>query len=93
MAAQALGATVVAMEHFDAEQYLALIDRYRVTVSQVVPTMFVRLLKLDPSEVRAKYDVSSLQLCDPRCGAVSRADQEADDRLVRAGAARVLRGH
>ena len=60
MAAQALGATVVAMEHFDAEQYLALIDRYRVTVTQVVPTMFIRLLKLDP-EVRAKYDVSSLR--------------------------------
>ena len=59
MAVQVLGATVVAMEHFDAEQYLTLIDRYRVTVSQVVPTMFVRLLKLDPA-VRAKYDVSSL---------------------------------
>ena len=60
MAAQELGATVVAMEHFDAEQYLALIDRYHVTVTQVVPTMFIRLLKLDP-EVRAKYDVSSLR--------------------------------
>jgi acyl-CoA synthetase (AMP-forming)/AMP-acid ligase II len=60
MAAQVLGATVVAMEHFDAEQYLALIDRYRVTVTQVVPTMFIRLLKLDP-DIRAKYDVSSLR--------------------------------
>lgn len=60
MAAQVLGATVVAMEHFDAEQYLALIDQYLVTVTQVVPTMFIRLLKLD-SEVRAKYDVSSLR--------------------------------
>jgi long-chain acyl-CoA synthetase len=61
MAAQALGATVVAMEHFDAEQYLALVDRYDVTHSQVVPTMFVRMLKLDP-EVRATYDVSSLKV-------------------------------
>jgi long-chain acyl-CoA synthetase len=60
MAAQTLGATVVAMEHFDAEQYLALIERYHATVTQVVPTMFVRLLKLDP-EVRAKYDVSSMR--------------------------------
>ena len=60
MAAQVLGATVVAMEHFDAEQYLALIDRYRATVTQVVPTMFVRLLKLDPA-VRGSYDVSSLR--------------------------------
>jgi long-chain acyl-CoA synthetase len=60
MAAQTLGATVVAMEHFDAEQYLALVDTYRATVTQVVPTMFVRLLKLDP-QVRGAYDVSSLR--------------------------------
>ncbi|HEY3485750.1 MAG TPA: acyl-CoA synthetase [Ilumatobacteraceae bacterium] len=61
MSAHGLGATVVAMEHFDAEQYLALVDRYQVTHSQVVPTMFVRMLKLDP-DVRAKYDVSSLKV-------------------------------
>ena len=60
LAAQATGCTVVAMEHFDAEQYLALIQQYRTTVSQVVPTMFVRMLKL-PADVRAKYDVSSMQ--------------------------------
>ncbi|MFM2071209.1 MAG: hypothetical protein RLZZ623_1472 [Actinomycetota bacterium] len=59
--AQALGCTVVAMEHFDAEQYLALVQTHRVTVSQVVPTMFVRMLKL-PDDVRAAYDVSSLRL-------------------------------
>jgi acyl-CoA synthetase (AMP-forming)/AMP-acid ligase II len=60
MSAQALGATVVAMEHFDPEQYLALVERHRATTSQVVPTMFVRMLKL-PDDVRAKYDVSSMQ--------------------------------
>ena len=60
MGAQALGATVVAMEHFDAEWYLQLIDQYHVTTTQVVPTMFVRLLKLDP-DVCARYDVSSLR--------------------------------
>jgi acyl-CoA synthetase (AMP-forming)/AMP-acid ligase II len=60
MAAQTLGATVVAMEHFDAEQYLSLIERYHATVTQAVPTMFVRLLKLDP-EVRNAYDVSSMR--------------------------------
>jgi long-chain acyl-CoA synthetase len=60
MAAQGLGATVVVMEHFDAEQYLQLVQRHQVTTSQVVPTMFVRLLKLDP-DVRAAYDVSSLR--------------------------------
>ena len=40
------------MEHFDPERYLAAIERYRVTHTQVVPTMFVRMLKL-PDEVRA----------------------------------------
>ena len=38
----------------------ALIDRYRVTHAQFVPTMFVRMLKL-PEEVRASYDMSSLR--------------------------------
>jgi len=60
IAAHQLGATVVAMEHFDPEEYLAAIQRFGATHSQVVPTMFVRLLKL-PAEVRARYDVSSLQ--------------------------------
>ena len=32
----------------------------QVTHTQLVPTMFVRMLKLDP-EVRAKYDVSTLE--------------------------------
>jgi long-chain acyl-CoA synthetase len=60
MAAQQMGCTVIAMEHFDPEQYLSLVQRYRATVSQVVPTMFVRMLKL-PAETRAAYDVSSLE--------------------------------
>jgi acyl-CoA synthetase (AMP-forming)/AMP-acid ligase II len=60
MAQHALGATIVAMENFDAERYLQLVDQYAITHSQVVPTMFVRMLKLD-SDTRAKYDVSSLE--------------------------------
>jgi long-chain acyl-CoA synthetase len=55
-----MGGTVIAMEHFDADQCLALIQKYKVTHGQFVPTMFVRMLKLDEA-VRAKYDVSSLQ--------------------------------
>jgi long-chain acyl-CoA synthetase len=55
-----MGGTAVVMEHFDAEQCLALIQRYKVTHAQFVPTMFVRMLKL-PDEVRARYDVSSLR--------------------------------
>ena len=56
-----LGATAIVMEHFDAAQYLELVGRYRVTHSQVVPTMFSRLLKL-PEEVRKAADVSSLEV-------------------------------
>jgi acyl-CoA synthetase (AMP-forming)/AMP-acid ligase II len=55
-----LGGTVVLMEKFDAEQFLALVARESVTHTQVVPTMLVRLMKLAP-EVRERYDLSSLQ--------------------------------
>jgi long-chain acyl-CoA synthetase len=60
LGAQGSGATTVVMEHFDAEQFLVMVDRYAITHTQVVPTMFVRMLKL-PDEVRTAYDVSSLQ--------------------------------
>jgi acyl-CoA synthetase (AMP-forming)/AMP-acid ligase II len=55
-----LGATVVVMEHFDAEQWLQLVERHRVTNCQMVPTMFSRLLRL-PEEIRRSYDLSSLE--------------------------------
>ena len=45
---------------FDAEQFLKLVENHKVTQSQLVPTMFVRMLKL-PDEVRTRYDVSSLK--------------------------------
>lgn len=54
-----LGATSVIMEQFDAQTFLQLIEKYRVTHSQLVPTMFVRMLKLD-AEVRQRYDLSTL---------------------------------
>jgi len=57
---QALGGTVILMEKFDPEATLAAIDRHQVTITQMVPTMFVRLLQL-PDEVKARYDHSSLQ--------------------------------
>ena len=53
-----LGGTVVVMDHFEPEQALAAIERYRVTDSQWVPTHFVRMLKLPP-EVRTRYDLGS----------------------------------
>ncbi|OLT26921.1 acyl-CoA synthetase [Actinomadura sp. CNU-125] len=57
---QRFGATVVVMEKFDPEQALAAVEKYGVTHSQWVPTMFIRMLKL-PAETRARYDVSSLR--------------------------------
>jgi long-chain acyl-CoA synthetase len=58
MTVQRYGGTTVIMEHFNPEQALQLIERHRVTHSQWVPTMFVRLLKL-PDDVQRKYDLSS----------------------------------
>ena len=55
-----LGGTSVIMESFDPEQYLQLVEQHRITHSQVVPTMFSRMLKL-PVDVRTKYDLSSLE--------------------------------
>ncbi len=59
-AAHRLGATVVVMPKFDAEEALKAIQDHRVTMTQMVPTMFVRMLKL-PEEVRKGYDLSSLR--------------------------------
>jgi acyl-CoA synthetase (AMP-forming)/AMP-acid ligase II len=61
MAFQRAGSTCIVMEHFDAIDALRLIEKYRITHSQWVPTMFVRMLKLPESD-RARYDMSSLQV-------------------------------
>lgn len=53
------GNTLIIMEKFDPEQFLALVEKYKVTHTQLVPTMFVKMLKL-PADIRLKYDVSSL---------------------------------
>ncbi len=59
MAFTRLGATVVIMDHFDPVEFLSAIENYSATHTQLVPTMFVRMLKLDPA-VRKRYDLSSL---------------------------------
>ena len=55
-----LGNTVVVMERFDPEEALRLIEKYKVTFSSMVPTMYHRLKNL-PSEVFDKYDNSSMK--------------------------------
>ena len=54
-----LGHTVVLMDRWTPEGMLERIEKYRVTNTHMVPTMFVRLLKLDPA-IREPFDVSSL---------------------------------
>jgi long-chain acyl-CoA synthetase len=56
-----LGGTVIVMEHFDAEEFLCLVEKHRVTHTQLVPTMFSRMLKL-PEDVRRRYELSSLEV-------------------------------
>jgi long-chain acyl-CoA synthetase len=49
------------MPRFDAEAALAAIERFAVTHSQFVPTMFVRMLKL-PEAVRTRYDLLTMRM-------------------------------
>jgi long-chain acyl-CoA synthetase len=58
---QRLGATVVVMPRFDAEEALRIIQDQKVTTAQWVPTHFTRMLHL-PEEVRKRYDVSSIRI-------------------------------
>jgi acyl-CoA synthetase (AMP-forming)/AMP-acid ligase II len=60
MVYQQLASTVVVMERWDARRALELIEEHGVTATQLVPTMFVRLLRL-PEDVRASADLSTLR--------------------------------
>jgi long-chain acyl-CoA synthetase len=55
------GKPSVILDRFDAEKTLATIAHYRTESAVMVPTHFVRLLAL-PDEVKARYDVSSMQM-------------------------------
>ena len=59
LAAVRAGGTLVIQPRFDAEDLLRLIERHRVSHMHMVPTMFVRLLRL-PEAARRRYDLSSL---------------------------------
>jgi long-chain acyl-CoA synthetase len=54
------GCKIVLEPRFDPEDMLRLIARDGVTHMHMVPTMFVRLLRL-PDEVKQRYDLSSLR--------------------------------
>jgi long-chain acyl-CoA synthetase len=54
------GMDMTIMPSFDAEDFLRIVAEHGVTVVQMVPTMFVRLLAL-PDQARSRYDLSSLR--------------------------------
>jgi long-chain acyl-CoA synthetase len=54
------GQALVTTDSWDSAQVLELIQRYRITSTAMVPTMFHRLLQL-PAAARAGYDCSSLR--------------------------------
>ena len=56
----ASGVGIVLMDDWDAEETLRLIEEHNITHTHMVPTMFVRLLKL-PDDVRDRYDLTSLR--------------------------------
>jgi long-chain acyl-CoA synthetase len=53
-------ATLLLEQRFDAERTLQLIEQHRLTHAYLVPTLYVRLLRL-PDDVKRKYDVSSIR--------------------------------
>jgi long-chain acyl-CoA synthetase len=55
-----LGGVLVLLPRFDAEEFLRVIDSEKIDTIFMVPTMFIRLLKL-PEDIRRKYDMSSLR--------------------------------
>jgi long-chain acyl-CoA synthetase len=61
LASAVRGMDMTIMQRFDAEEFLRIVHEHGVTVVQMVPTMFVRMLALAP-EVRTRYDLSSLRL-------------------------------
>ena len=59
------------MESFDPERYLELVEKWGITHSQLVPTMFSRMLKL-PEAARKRHDLSSLEIAIHAAGALPR---------------------
>ncbi len=55
-----LGGALVLMPRFEPEEFLRLIETQKIDTMFMVPTMFIRLMKL-PESVRRKYDMSSLR--------------------------------
>jgi acyl-CoA synthetase (AMP-forming)/AMP-acid ligase II len=58
--ALALGNTVVVQRKFDAQDWLRLVDTYRVTTTFTAPTP-IRMICTQPAEIKAQYDRASIK--------------------------------
>ena len=58
--AQALGQTIVLQRKFDPEDWLRLVDKYKVSSTFSAPTP-IRMVCTLPAEVKARYDTSSMK--------------------------------
>lgn len=54
-----LGATAVTMKQFDPENFLAMVEKERISWSFVVPTILQRIIAL-PDDITKKYDLSAM---------------------------------
>ena len=59
--AHLLGNTLIVQRDFDAEDWLRLIDRHRVTATFSAPTP-IRMVTALPDEVKARYDTSTMRM-------------------------------
>jgi fatty-acyl-CoA synthase/long-chain acyl-CoA synthetase len=59
--ASLLGNTCIVQRRFDSEDWLRLVEKYRVTCTFAAPTPIRRILSL-PAEVKQRYDRSSLRV-------------------------------
>jgi long-chain acyl-CoA synthetase len=89
IAARAYGALLVLEDRFDPEEFLGLIERHRITSMYMVPTMFVRLLRLPPRFERATTSRRFVTSRTPPRRAPGR--QARADRMVGSDRRRVLR--
>ena len=84
------GGTAIIMERFDPEAYLALVERYKITHTQLVPTMFSRMLKIARGCAQEIRSVVAAD-CDSCRRTLPRAGQGADDCMVGTDHPRILR--
>jgi len=75
-----MGATIVMMPRFDLEQFLGLIQKYRVTLSHIVPPI---VLQLAQNPIIDNYDLSSLKMIF--CGAAPLGVDLSRECMARVG--------